>query len=298
MICASTDVPHDKIASICFKSLAFILVFFLFMWFLGIANDQLSERSHNNDIEEDVFDIHTFGFIHYFGFSLRVLSATILFLYINRKNNLNTYVYFVIVAINLLIFSLTYTRLHILLLLLFLSLYLLYYKFDYFDFSKEKYKYIGLLSYSVCQTIFLILIVAPFAGLDYFRDLWDYAFSGRMVSSLYYFAEYGINLMGNEVTMSGIGQAADSGEYDFYLDAGYAYWLIVFGIIYTLFILTSYSYLFFRAYILQNWALYTWLIVFCVGNFINDFYSNADINPVILFLFADMNVETIQSDEN
>lgn len=294
LICASANVSHDRIVRTCYKSLVFILSFFLLMWFLGVANDQLSERSLNKDFDNEVMNIHTFGFIHYFCFSLRVLSASILYLYLKRNGVVKNYVYLILIVINVSVYYLTYTRLHILLFWGFLIAYILYYKIPYINFKKPKHKIVGMLAYPICQIFFLVILVAPFAGFEDIRELWDSVFSKRMVSTLYFLSEYGINMFGNEISMAGIGTAADTGDSEFFLDAGFAYWLIAFGLLYTFFILVSYTYLFYRAYSKQNWALYIWLFVFCIGNFINDFFSNADINPVILLLFADLSDEVTE----
>lgn len=113
----------------------------------------------------------------------------------------------------------------------------------------------------------------------------DELISGRLYYSAKAIADYGIQIFGSKVVMVGnyeISQGlADS---YFYIDSGYMYSLICYGIAATVLLLLSYSLIFARVSKDQDKAVYCWLLVYMVMNLNNNMLVSVHYNPLLFLL--------------
>ena len=217
------------------------------------------------------FPAHSFGFIYYSFFAFRFMTVVISLLYLKRsKSNVPFLIFLVVVSF--LGYYLSYTRLQLAVCLSFFILYIIVYKLSLVSFKLTLWKYLAIISYPIAFIIYITLPFASYVSED-FLDLWNEYLSGRMALTVKAFLDYPPTLWGNVVEMVGAVQAETSTEQYFYIDSGYAFWIIVYGIFFTFLILTIFSVVFYRAYKTNNKFLYLWCLVFAFVNLVNAFFT-------------------------
>lgn len=86
--------------------------------------------------------------------------------------------------------------------------------------------------------------------------------------------EYGIHLLGQEYSM----------EQGYYLDCGYVFVLIVYGVLFTIGLTLLYIFLFRYLYSTKNQVLYLWMLICLVGCISTNFLLNVIHNPLLFLI--------------
>lgn len=283
LVFAATNITVEHIIKVCFRATIVSTLFIFLLSFLGILPDKVFNHTMGESL---VLDAHTFGFFYYSGFSYRILVVSICFLYLYRYSftvsRIICFVSFITGA-----YYLSSTRLQLILSSAFLFSLILVFKLKWLSFKHRLWKYVGLVAYPVVFFVSILLPLAYFVSPD-FLDWWDESFSGRMSQNITAFTLYNIGLWGNAIEMVGTATAETSSLSYFYIDSGYIYWLLAYGVVFTAFILLAYSAVFYRSYKYNNCYIYLWCLLFAITNTINDFFTLSYYSPLILFLYADL----------
>ena len=282
LVFAATNISVDHIIKVCFRATIVSTLFIFLLSFLGILPDKVFNHTIGEGL---VVDAHTFGFFYYSGFSYRILIISICFLYLYRYSltvfRVICFVLFVVGA-----YYLSSTRLQLLLSFIFLFSLIIVYKFKWLSFKHRFWKYLGLVTYPVAFLVTIMLPLAYFVSYD-FLAWWDEAFNGRMSQNIMAFTQYNISLWGNAIEMVGSATAETTTLDYFYIDAGYVYWLLAYGMVFTALILFAYSAVFYRSYKYNNSFIYLWCLIPAFTNMINDFFTCSYFSPLIFLLYAD-----------
>ena len=285
LVFAAANLDSDHIT----KSLFRVNVFCLFLVFIFLL---LGITENTEILREDIVDgrdyANTMGFYYYSGFSFRILCLTVIFLSLYRWSLTNLRL-LIIIFINIVAFFLATTRLQLILSSLFIIFFIFSYKFEYFHFKSWFWKWTSIMIYPFMFVLYYVLAALSFTNLELVQELWDTLFSNRMGQSILAFTRYGINLFGNEIEMHGTRETSEYAVEYFYIDAGYAYWILAYGIIFTITILYCYSNVFYKSYKKGVGYIYIWLLLFSIGNLINDFVNFFASYPILLYLFARFN---------
>lgn len=286
LIFAATDVPVYRIVKILLSSTFFSTLFICMLCFIDVLPDKVFV--HTLD-EFSTMDAHTLGFFYYSGFSYRAIVVLISYLYVNRHN------FSLIKLLGALFFSflayfISSTRQQLIISLLFIFFVILSYNFRINIFMHKIWKYIGLIIYPLAFFSYLAIALSSAVSPD-ILDWWDKQFSGRMNQTILGFAQYNISLVGNKLEMVGSAAAETTIDEYFFIDAGYAYWLLAYGVLFTAFILLAYSVIVYKAFENRQRFVFFWLLFFAMSNMINDFFTLSYFCPTILFLFADFTRE-------
>ena len=94
--------------------------------------------------------------------------------------------------------------------------------------------------------------------------------------------DYGIKLFGNYIEMEGNSALEEAMEY-FYIDSGYAYSLLGYGLLFTLVAMALYSILFYYSCKTNNKAMFVWILSIWIFSFVNNVWVSVDINPILVF---------------
>lgn len=109
------------------------------------------------------------------------------------------------------------------------------------------------------------------------------------------FDKYKVKLFGQKIEMVGARDASGSIEDYFYIDSGYAYWLLALGSVFFVFMLMSYIRIMYKSYKYQDFAIFAIMLIMAFANISNDFFTTFFAGfPLIVLLFADWNTRTIK----
>ncbi|MGN0334341.1 MAG: hypothetical protein ACI4DV_01585 [Lachnospiraceae bacterium] len=101
--------------------------------------------------------------------------------------------------------------------------------------------------------------------------------------------KFGISLIGNKIKMIGNTEiyegTASASEY-FYIDSGFVYAFLAYGIIVFTLLILAYTVICRYAVIKQNEMLFIWCVVVCIHAVINNVIIRVDINPLLLMIPA------------
>ena len=282
LVFAAANISVDHIIKVCFRATIVSTLFIILLTFLGILPDKVFNHRIGDG---QVVDAHTFGFFYYSGLSYRFLIISICDLYLYRYS-LTVFRFICFVSFIIGAYYLSSTRLQLMLSFAFLFLLILVFNLKWISFKNRLWKYLGLLAYPVVFFVSVMLPLSYFVSYD-FLNWWDEVFSGRMSQTIMAFTQYNIGLWGNAIEMVGSATAETSTLSYFYIDSGYVYWLLAYGIVFTALILLAYSTVFYRSFKYNNSFIYFWCLLFTVTNMINDFFTLSYYSPLVFLLYAD-----------
>lgn len=280
LIIAANTIKADHIVRTFFFSLFILTSLIILLSFLGVLRDNVQLHK----IGDVVYESHSLGFNWYSGTTFRAITLIFSYLYLNRYK-VNYLKLFSILLLSVLLVLLTTRRLLLLVSVTTVFLYLLAYKFHVLEFKSKLWKYVSLFAYPAAFMFYIVLVFSTFVSPDFY-DWYDENTSGRLSLTLSAFLQYPITLMGNVVDLVGAIEAEYSTlEYN-YIDSGYIYWLLVYGVLFCLFIVISHIVIFYRSYKTRNKFLYIWCLLLAFMNISNDFFTASYLNPVIFLLLA------------
>lgn len=292
LIFSSYGIKIDRIIYLFFRTTLFTTLLVVILSLLGI----LSNKTTDHLMEEGIYNAQSFGFVYYSFLAFRVLAITISYIYLSKENC--SYKKLLLLFMGaVLVYFISYTRLQLLATLMIILLYILFFKSHTISLKSRIWGWLSLFAYPVA---FLLNNILPFTFLidsDFFESL-DDKLSGRISLTILAFSRYGINWWGNNIEMVGAVQRETTNEDYFYIDSAYNYWLLEYGVVFSIFILGTLSLIFYRAYKAKDKFLYIWCSLFVVLNFVNDFFTYTYISLYPIFLYAKIsNVPTSQTEK-
>ena len=280
LIFAAYKVDLDKIVRLLFKTTLISTSIVILLSLLGIIEDKIYYHS----IYGIEMETHSMGFTYYSFFAFRFMTIFFSYIYIKR-DTLGFLSMAFLLFLSVQVYFLSTTRLQLISSLIFLALYLFVYKFRFISFNSKIW---GLASIIVFPLFFLSYNILPLSIIvspDLY-DWWDELFQGRMTATIQGFMQYPVSLWGNEVEMSGVLQMEEGATSYFYIDCAYAYWLLVYGVFFSILTILAHTIVFYRAYREKNIIIYIWCIVIALTYFINDLFTYSYFSPIVIFLFS------------
>lgn len=240
---------------------------------LGILNNEI--YIHNNK------KAYTLGFAYYSTFPYYVFFLSILGYYVYCKNNkrTNTWLYMIVsICLNFVAYKVSSVRLTFVCSIGFAALIIVY---DVFKFISHK-KINIFIATIMSPIMFLLSIVLPFVyQKNRLLIALDKAINGRLYFGKMGFARYGIELFGNHIVTDAGGLDANWHNTYFFIDSGYVYLLLGYGIIVTILILIAYTMISRYAIKTQDSKLFLWSILVCIFSFINNPLMDIFLNPLL-----------------
>jgi hypothetical protein len=111
--------------------------------------------------------------------------------------------------------------------------------------------------------------------------------SNRISQSKMAVDQLGIHLFGTKFSMIGSYSVENLGGYlenYFYVDSGYLYSILAYGVIISFVIFGIYTFVFYAAYKENNKELYIWTMIILILNFSNDFLFNVQCIPIVFVI--------------
>lgn len=222
---------------------------------------------------------YSFGFGYYsivpYTYLFTVLGY--LFLRKKRKKKVSYIELIIILIINYILFRLTTVRITFYLCYLVIVLYIVLIKLDLFDFRK---KVIQLISVLIFPLFFggTLWLNYNFTMQNPNMILLNNLMSNRLFLGHLALERYKIGLFGQEILTS-----AEEGNRYFYVDSGYLYSLIGYGILFTLLALIIYISLIKIATEENDKIMFIWILTVAIFTFSNNTWISLYVNPLLLY---------------
>lgn len=273
LIVSSYDIDFYKIINVMIFSYVLIIVSVCVPSILGFIPNQTGNH--------DGLIAHYVGFLYYTTLPNIIMMLSILVLY--RKKTYRITRIIVLFLINWMIYKYC-TSLHAIIAFAFFSiLYLLNVTTHIFEKKNRLIDFFSVLFYPLCMGVSL------YASVYYYqnpasREFLDIFFNNRimlMSNSLY---ENGIHLFGNAITMT-----TELSEYN-YVDSGYMYMILVYGVIFSILMIGVYTWLLCRIKGKDDGFIYVWMLTIGIYALSNRVFLSLQYNP-ILYLAPQIIVE-------
>lgn len=278
---AATGISYRYILKIVFYSLLVSTALVCLTMYLGMADNLAFER------ETEFLGSgmsYSMGFYYYSGFSFRCMSLIILYTVLNIES-FNLKKTCICLGCTFFVFLISYTRLqlYVNVLLILSAFFINYIRIITYN------KIIDVISVAITPIMiiftFVISVFSVLGSQNY--DLVNSLFNGRLAYNVLAFEMYDITMFGNYIEMVGRADAEFLGKEGFYIDSGYVFWILAYGIIMTGIIL--YSNMSITHKFFKNNKKYLWIvmIVFAFANTTNEFWGS-EIFPYTFLLFSDI----------
>ena len=226
--------------------------------------------------------VHSFGFYYYSAIPYYILFTSLMYIYLKGKR-LKLLEILVIYIFQYIAYKLFCVRLTFYIGMIMIALTLLFIKFN-----------IGNLNHAIIKGISAVLFplstfISCEACIKYRpgNHIWDTlnsAFNNRISQGYSAFNNYSVKLLGQQIKMRGTASLAlgvTSGEY-FYIDSGYVYSVLLYGLFFTIILLIVYSLLMVKICEINNKQLYVWMLAVMIFSFLNNALININMNPLLL----------------
>lgn len=280
LIIAGENIEFRKILSWMLKPMIIGLAIPWFLSSIGLIQNNVFLKELPLGVLAYTFKPQGLGFMYFSGFSYLAMAILMVHAYLIPKISFK---YLLLqIGLSICVFLLTVTRLQLILNILFITL---LYAGQYIPqkilFNKIN-RFLSILAFPLCLIITLIVTFSP-ALSDYQNEIKDYS-AGRNILNLLAFERYAINIFGNKIeTSDGIRD-----DY-FFIDSGYIYSILGYGILLTVIILIVFSLIGFRSFQMRNWKLLIWVMLFAVANISNNFLFSIINCPFLMLAFSSLN---------
>ena len=278
LICASGNISFKKIVVTSMVTSCIMIILSELLSKLGITQ-------YREFFRPDGTQARSFGFGYYHVVPYMYYHLVLEYLYIKKKK-VSWIELFIILIINYAIYKLTTLRLTYYMNYITVALYIILVKFNFIDLRRKAYRALSILVFPVAFgfTFWVNYYYSPANNL-----LWrlNYILSNRLSLANEGFQRYGIKLFGNFIETSG-------GDWDtyFYIDSGYIYSLLGYGLLFSILVIFIYMCLCNYSAKENDKRLFVWLVGVAIFNFSNGSLVGAHMNPVILlfpFVFEEFN---------
>ena len=278
LLIITADKSFEKIVKTVFVAASLGVLLIVAMSLIGIIPDYTYD--HHG------MTAHSLGFYYYSTIPYYLLFLLLMYIYL-RKNKLKICEIIALFLIQLLSYRVFTVRLAFISGIGVVCLSLLIIKWKLFSINNSIVKYISVMLFPLAE-IFSIYIGKNYSASNARWAAIDSFLTNRLSQASIAFAQYSIKFLGQQIEMHGsaaIALGLYSGAY-FFIDSGYVFLILVYGLVFTAVVMTIYSFLMLKACKYNNKQLYIWLITVLMFSFINDVLIGINLNPILLCLPA------------
>ncbi len=279
VILSGQDIDFDKNLKFTSFSLLFWSLFVICSCKMGFLQDY----TYYHRIGATIRLAHSWGFKYYSSLGYLTMTLSSVYLYFNR--DCSYFKLLLLFSLNILLFTIHTTNLSIAVTVMTILMYVFTVKLKWFQFRKRIWGFIAIL-FPIAMFLFTIWIVNMYAtnnlriNVPFLRTI-----VSRLDFSVQAVKKYGFNWLGTHVEMYG-NTAYHYGNADssFYIDSGYVYMAIVYGIIFSIILIAFYSTLFHYIYRRRDAFMYAWLAIILIASCVNNFILSLIYNPLLFLL--------------
>lgn len=226
--------------------------------------------------------VHSYGFSYYSEIPFILLFVMMEYMYL-RKKKLTILELVVLTAASYVVFKMFMLRLAFVLTIFCIVLYLVIVKFRVIDLKSKVVGIITKLGFSVCAIVSIALAFFYDEKRLWMQEL-NNLLSTRLSNGNVAFEKYDVTLFGQLIEMVGNTDInyKNGSEY-FYIDCGYLFSFISYGVIFTVLLICLYTFILDRSRFIDNRMLFVWAIIIMLFSMINNTWIAVRYNP---FIFA------------
>lgn len=277
IILAESSEP-DKTVRIWLLSTVAALLTILFLCGIGVLTDHLFLYPSGRAC-------HCLGFGYYADFPYLVFCCSIAYIYL-KKNNVSVYHYALVILVNLFMYRLTTVKLTFLLTFIFIAI----------DCLLVKTVKLNLKQKPVMVMSCLLFPLGAFATYFVMRNYnpkdanWitlNKVLEARPDLMHRGYLRYPVSLFGNRFEMVGNSAFGTVAPEDyFYIDSGFAYSLLGYGLIFTFVAVVLYSIIYLYSCETNNKHLFAWLTCILLFTMMNNIWVDVYYNPALMLSFV------------
>lgn len=277
LIVAGENIEFEKVLSWMLKPMVIGLTIPWVLSSVNIITNNVFTKELPLGFLSYTFRPQGLGFMYFSGFSYLAMAILMAHAYLKSKISFK---YFLLqIGLSVCIFLLTVTRLQLIINFLFIIfLYAGQYIPPKIQFNKLV-RFLSLFAFPLCLSITLAITFSPMFS-DYQNEIKEYS-AGRNVLNLLAFERYQISIFGNKI------ETADGIKSDyFFIDSGYVYSILGYGILLTVLVISISSVIGYRSFQVRNWKLLIWVMLFAVANISNNFLFSIINCPFLMLAFS------------
>lgn len=280
-IISAVNVDFNKITKCCIYANLFCVLIVFFPTLIGLVPDVTFD--HNGVIA------HSLGFCYYSNLPFIVFMLMMLIYLVSKTRIQENIVLLISIPIQYIVYKVCTVRLVFVIYALFLLLVVISRLFS----KNPKHKFINFVSLAMFPAMMLFAIFSSLNVNNYsaFSKLNGWL-NYRLGFNYTGFQRYGISLFGTKIiTNAGYIDQNNINHY-FYIDSGYAYSLLSYGILISVLLIILWSVLSYESAKENEFKMLVICIVVCIFSFVNNFFFNISLNPSLILavnLFLDKN---------
>ena len=274
LIMASEKIDSERIIKFCVYSNIFFLMIVIIPALLGLIPNDV--YYHNG------VPAYSLGFAYYSNVPYAVFMITLFAYWLAKKKNEENFVLLLSIPVNLLCYKFCTVRLTLYCHIIFIVLAVL---FKFTDFTKKSKWRIALVSGMFPLVAIFVIAISLLKNRFPIIQALDVALNYRLGFNLQGFQKYGISLFGKKIEAVAEYWDVNNINHYFFIDCGYVYTLLCYGIILFAIILFLYSFLSNYAMKKHDSKLLIICIIICVFSVVNNVLFNFSLNPLPLVAF-------------
>lgn len=285
LIIGAVGIDFDKIINWIFYSTIIGTLIIMALSVMGIIVDYTFDT-------DDLANVHSYGFTYYTWLGFIVMALTMMYVYMRR--NVAILEVIGLMILNFLLLYIHDTMLTFLMVEAFLALYLMVVNMRVIFLKGRIWAFLATILSLLCITMSFIFLVLYQKGIMTLDMAALTTLRHRLMFTDQAVKGYGIHLLGNYIKINGMtGYIYGGADSAFYIDSGWAYIVLCYGIVFSILIVFLYTILF--RYIQRGCEsadaeesrkytiLYIWMFIICGGNIVNNMVLDP-MNMPLLFL--------------
>ena len=282
LIISARRVKFNRIVrTILFVSVAFSVSQF-FLSQIGIIEDY----TFNRFIGGEYTEAHALGFKHYIFLGAFCMSLTMIYVYL--RDNITFFEMIILLALNYYLYRLHTTRLAFLISVLFLICVYLSQKIRFSFASKMVRRIVALVPYICFVGTWIILYLYSTKRFMLINEIFSTT-NARLSQSAIALGRYGITLFGRNILQIGMTDTLYGSETSSsYIDSGYVFMLLGYGVVFSLIYLFLLSKVFVYLYERKSIVMCLWFGAMLVASVVNNFLFDIVNNPILFCIPASL----------
>lgn len=266
-----------------FKKICKVALFASFLATIIIIIAALGGIIPNRIFTHDGAKGQALGFYFYSTYPYILMFDMLMYMYLRKQ--LGWIEIFVCAALNLLIYNFSSLRLTFFLGYIVLFLYIFFVKFDFIHIDKKIIRYMAFIAYPVVFFTMIWVVNTQNFHFGFWAKV-NSLFNGRLQLSQTAFYKYEVPVFGQKIDMQGVQYQSFSAKEYFFIDSGYVYAILGYGIIFTCLLLLLHSILFYQSCKNNDKKLFIWIFAVLIFNIVNNMFASYDFNPLLLLILA------------
>ena len=281
LILSGQEIEFQKIVKALFLNTAGLSILIVLLCFLGI----LPDYTFVHELGSKVVTAHSWGFDYYSWLGFIAMALTMMWIYLRKKVRLFELI--ILGLLNYVLFEFHTTNLAFYITIMYMAACYCVEGLHIICFMKKFWKYFATVLPVVLCTLTFAIVFAYEKGILSVGISWMNTVVGRLEYSVEAIEKYGIRLFATRVQQFGnTAKVYGSAESAFYIDSGYVYSVIAYGIIFTVLVLVLYTILFRYLYQTNEKILYLWVATMLFSSIMNNFLYDIMNNPVLFLIPA------------